>query len=226
MIKPFYELKLYTVFDHIYLFFISSLLFIIVNIPFIMFLYMNYVTGSFLLGVYVSAILIGPALLAVISVMVNAVVNGEFHKVAGKFFKSYKENFFEGIYYFAVVAVIMYMLNFDRLNIARLIGYNIKAVSIIFLIAEVIVIFFSIMLFLVVSRFYIKAKQAIKLSIFYSVKNFKNIMLSSALVIVLGYIVTYVNAFFIILSTGAVYAVVFLLKNSLIEIEEKYYKNK
>lgn len=225
MIKPFYELKIYTVFSHIYLFFISSLLFILVNIPFMAFLFMNYMTKGFLLGLYISSVLMGPALFAVISVMINAVVNGEFHNVVGKFFKSYKDNFIEGLYYFAVFSIIMHILNFDRLNITKLVGQNMKFLSILFLVLELLVIFLSIMLFIIVSRFYIKTKAAIKLSLYYTIKNFKNIVLALALVIVLGYVVIYINVSFIVLSTFVIYVIVFLSKNSLIEIEKKYYKN-
>lgn len=219
MSKPFYETKGYIVCNYIYLFIMSTFLMLVVNIPFLISLYVYLSTDTLLIIVYVFSLFIGPSILALMSLMIDVVFNRDFYDIGKKFFKFYKKNFVDGIYYWAIFCIIVLVLNFDRVNIGKMYS-QFKFLSPIFFIIELLIVLVAIMTFMLVSRFYMRILQTFKYSIYYTFKEFKNLILSSALIIAVGYAVFKLNILFILFSGVAVYISVFVMKKSLLEIEK------
>lgn len=219
MAKPLYETKAYKVCNYIYLFMISAFLFILVNIPFLASLYVYMLTKASIGFVYIFSILIGPSLVALISLMIDVIINKDFFNIAAKFFKNYKRSFMDGIYYWSIFCIAISILNYDRTNIGKF-ASNLSFLSPVFLILEILAVLFAIMTFIMISRFYLKITKVFKYSLYYAIKEINNLVLAAALIIVVGYMVMYLNILCIGFSGAAVYITVFLMRKSLIKIEE------
>lgn len=220
------ESRFYVIGSYLWVFMVSSLWFLVFSIPVIIaFLAAAALkNGLFEIIFLVASILIGPNLIALLYT-VNKALRSEntMENVSKNYLKGIKNNFFEGMFYWVLYLAIFLIFNFDKMYFFRLSG-SIKNVSYIFTALQVILIAVAIMNFVIVSRFYLKIKSAIKISLYESVKNAGVFFKILGVVVIYGVLYKMLgNAVLIIISLVS-YAVIILLQSVLNDVESKFSK--
>ena len=140
------------------------------------------------------------------------------------FFKAYKANFFQSLFFWTLEVIIICILFIDtRFFISK--GYPQILTFLIFIIIAFIFLI-SLYVFPIISRFYLGWKDILKTAAYYSIKKFHITILNLASFIVVGFIFFKVSTFILLFMSSAIcYLLMFYQQKILLEIEEKLKKN-
>ncbi|NLP28228.1 MAG: DUF624 domain-containing protein [Clostridia bacterium] len=224
--KEFTEGPIYVAMTYFSWFVISNIYFLLLNILLIFFLLaieVDLSNPTYYLMLFVAALPVAPSFTALLSVMGKLVREGDIN-LTKDYFKAYKENFRQAFSIGALFTVLIVLLLVD----IRIIKASSLAT---FLLPIFYGCIFSILLialyaFPIVSRFYLKTKDVLKLSAFYIIKRFKNTLLNIAGVAVVFIVAEYAPSIaFMLFASIIAYIIMFNGKGILEEIEEKIISN-
>jgi uncharacterized membrane protein YesL len=224
--KEFGEGIVYTITNYIWWFVLANIYFGLVNIPFIL-VYLGSTAGgkfefSFLF--VLSLLPAGPAITALLSVM-GKLVRDKDVNVTKDFFKAYKTNFMESLFYWAAFIIVLGVLYIDILY------FNSKPqiifIKYIFIGIGIIAVSTSFYIFAVISRFYLRAIDVLKIALYYSIKKLHLTIFNWAYLFGLSVLLTRISGAVFILAGWSIlaYLLMFNMKGVLSEIEEKFVKS-
>lgn len=222
--KTFYEGPLYTITNYIYWFSLSNIYFMLLNIFFILFLLAPPVEtaqgnpGYFML-LFVVSLPLGPTLTALLAVMGKIVREGDV-SVTREYFKALKQSFKQSMLaWFLEITSISVMLIDIYYFSSRSSGTFLIPMFYAFII---IILILGLYVFPIISRFYMKTTDVIKLSFYYAIKKFKitglNIFAIAASVLLVK---TFPSVVIIFFGSIVCFMIMFYEKDILKELEDK-----
>lgn len=214
--KEFGDGIIFTITNHLCWLLMVNIYFWILNIPIIFIVSTMAISGDYSINLLLILALlpVGPALTALYSVMGKLIREGDIN-VTKDFFEAYKENFLEALFFGGMGVVIIFILLIDIKffsNNTRLYYLEIILRAIIF-----ICLALSMYIFPILSRFYLKRKDVLKLSLIYLCKKIHICIISVATIFMLFKIIGTIIILFLVGIIG--YLVMYLEKGMLKEIE-------
>lgn len=224
--REFGEGVIFTITNYVWWFFLGNFYFCIMNIPFIFaaVAMRNYGTVDINMVsiLMLSSIPIGPALTALLSLMGKLTREGDIN-VTKDFFKAYKVNFLDSIFFWTLGLSIFTLALVNVLFFNNNSGFTITGIIPRIMIFSCIALGFYI--FPIISRFYLKKKNILVLSLLYLIKKIHVCIVCIAAAYLLWFILI-TNKLAVLLPLFSVsiicYLVMLLEKGMLQEIEEKY----
>ena len=224
--REFGEGVIFTITNYAWWFFLGNFYFCILNIPFIFVAVgmRNYgtVDMNMISILMLSSIPIGPALTALLSLMGKLTREGDID-VTKDFFKAYKVNFLDSILFWTLGLSILTLAWVDMLFFNNNSSFTITGIIPKIMIFACIASGFYI--FPIISRFYLKKKDVLVLSLIYLIKKIYVCIICIAAAYMLWFIlITIKLAVILPLFSVSIlcYLVMLLEKGMLQEIEEKY----
>lgn len=217
---------LFTITNYIWWFLQGNFYFFLTTIPF-----WSIITISAFIGtegtefiMFISSISMGPALVALLNVMNKLIKEGDI-ELRRQFFKAYKTSFLEGIYYWILSVAALLVIYLDIIYIKSNNGLTILHFGL--LVLAILILSMTFYIFPIVSVFYFKFKDVIKLSFIYSIKKIHITLLCFASIWAVQFIimsVTSVIAFF--MASIICYSIMSAMQGVLYEIEKNVIENK
>lgn len=213
-------------FNYVWWFLLGNFYFWILNIPFILVALglINCVTVNayMIIILMLSSIPIGPALTALLSLMGKLTREGDID-VTKDFFKAYKVNFLDSVFFWTLGIIIL------TLALVDILYFNINSSLTLVGIIPRIIIFVCIALgfniFPIISRFYLKRKEVFALSSLYLIKKIYVCIISFVAAYILWVILIKIKLVVILLLfyvSIICYLIMLMEKSMLLDIEEKY----
>lgn len=224
MKSNFGEGSIFTVTNYIWWFLMGNFYFWIMNIPFILVFLVTAKSGESNLGIFLvlSAIPMGPALTALFCVM-GKLIRERDVDITKDFFKSYKANFFESLFFWVLELLVIGMLYADKVYVIS--KFNIPVLQVVFTVFIFICISMTFYVFPIVSRFYWKKIEIIKLSFYYLIKKFHIGIIGLGTIYAMWIVANKIAPVILFFSVGILcYVIMFFQKNTLKEIEENIKK--
>lgn len=221
--RNFFEGPLYTITNYIYWFSVTNIYFILMNLFLVMFLLLPVepadVNAGYYLMFYLVLLPVGPSLTALLSVMGKLVRDGD-ASVTKDYFKAYKQNFKQSLFiWFIGLTMISIML--ADINFFATKG-NASMLIPVFNGMIIIMLILGLYVFPIVSRFYMKASDIVKLSFYYAIKKFKVTILNIIGIIGVGLLIkTFPSISIFFFASIACYMIMYYEKDILKELEEK-----
>lgn len=221
--KVFTDGVLFTITNYIWWLLLANIYFLVVNIPIIFVALGFFIQRTFEFNIYVFMTLlpIGPALTALFSIM-GKLVREKDLDVTKDFFKAYKNNFLEAFFYWSFLLTILcglyiYLYFFNVRIPIPFIKYGLWVAGIII----ISMIFYTLP---IISRFYFKIKDVIRISLLYLVKKAHLSILILAYMFVFFFIyLEFPNIVFFLFGWSILaFLIMFTLRNVLDEIQRKY----
>lgn len=217
-IKEFGEGIVFTIINYIWWFLLGNFYFWIMNIPLIFVFIATNGNAKLNLILIISALPIGPALTALLSIMGKLIRENDLN-VTNDFFKAYKSNLFESLFFWTLQIIVISLLYLDKmyLNSTMPIPWLQTTLSVFI----VMCIAMNFYIFPIISRFSFNKLDIIKLSAYYLIRRFHVCLSTFALLY--GIWVVLSKGFSIILLFFAsilCYVVMFLQKKTIHEIEK------
>jgi len=227
--REFGEGPIYTITNYIYWFFMGNLYFLLLNIPllFILIVFLSNGTkalpGGFTSIIIICCIPIAPAATALLSVMGKLIREKDIY-ITKDFFKAYKANFFQSLYFGALEIVLICILFIDiRFLISS--SYPRILTAFIFIVIAFI-ISMSLYVFPIISRFYLGTKDILKTAAYYTIRKIHVTILNFSIFLVVGFIFFKVHTFVLVFASSIIcYLLMFYQQKILLEIEENLKKN-
>lgn len=221
--SDFEEKKINKVFNYLHWFFLSSLYFLLCNILNVLAIYLFEININNIFIFFVSLILTGPALTALLGVM-NKIIYDNYVDITIDFFKGYKENFLDSLKLWIGFLTIAFVLIFD-LNLCFINNKFLFLITpmISMLIIDIIITSYSLP---IISKYRINLLNAIKLSLYFTVKNPIITIINLFIISVSIYIFIYSKAIIGLFSASI--SCLLIIKNMkylFLFIENKYLKN-
>lgn len=166
---------------------------------------------------------LGPAVTALLSVM-GKLIREKDISITKDFFKAYKTNFFQSLFFCALEIMIICILFIDtRFFISS--GY--PQVFTIFIYMVIAFIFsMGLYVFPLISRFYLTTKDILKTASYYTIRKVHITLLNLASFLVVGFVFFKVSTFVLVFTSSIIcYLIMFYQQKILLEIEEKLKKN-
>lgn len=219
--KDFLDNSLYIIANYIWWFIMGNVYFSLCSIFFILTVmaFGNKLLTEGILFFILSLSLEGPAIAALLSVM-GKLVREKDIAITRDYFKAYKINFMQSLILSALQAILLFVVLLD-LKIIKFInaGYIIRPVLFAFLFMAIIINLYMVP---IVTRFYISMKDALKLSVYYSIKEFKITILMASVLILDYFAINFFTVFSIFLTSSLVcYIIMYYEKDVLKEIEAR-----
>lgn len=223
--KEFGEGLVYTMSNYIMWFLQCNFYFWLMNIPFIIvFLLMFLSKGDdFALPLAISSIPMGPALTALFGVM-GKLIREKDVNVTDDFFKSYKTNFFESLFFWILELIILAIVYANKVYVLS--QNSTPVFQTIFVVLMIMCISLIFHIFPILSRFYLKKLDLIKIALYYSIKKIYISLSTLALIYIMWKL--FINAprvsiLVILLSVSIIgYIVMYLYKGILLQLEENF----
>lgn len=221
--KEFGEGILYTITNYIWWFLLGNVYFAILNIPLLFTLLIYFIRPAtvplpqgFGFVFFLSLIPVGPAITALCGVMGKLVRESDAY-FTKDFFKYYKMNFKQSLFIWVVQLSILGILYMD-LRYFKLQGPQIF--SSFFLVMAALIIIWGLYIYPLISRFYFKTLDVIKLSIYYAIKKFKITIFMICNFIIGVFLILQVSSIFLLFIIGIItFMNMFYLKDLFIEIQ-------
>jgi uncharacterized membrane protein YesL len=216
--KEFGDGLVFTLNNYLWWFLMANIYFILVNIPFIFIWLLSAKTGAAEINIYIiiCALPIGPALIALYSVM-GKLIREKDLDITKDFFKAYKNNLKEGMFFWTIFVVILSCLYID-ITIVK-VGTMFNLISMVLGFIVISIIFY---VFPLISRFYLKKIDILKLAFIYSIKKIHITILNWLLLFVVYLLLSKIpTIMFLFLWSIFGYFVMLMQKGILKEIEEK-----
>ena len=226
--REFGEGPVYTITNYIFWFFLGNLYFILLNIPLLIILIVLLSNGTNPLPegytsiIIICCVPIGPAATALLSVMGKLIREKDIN-MTKDFFKAYKTNFFQSLFFWALEIIVISILFVD---ISFLISSNYpRVLTILIFIVMAFIFLMSLYIFPIISRFYLGTKDILKTAAYYTIRKFHITILNLASFFIVGFIFFKVSAFILVFIWSIIcYLLMFYQQNILFEIEEKLKK--
>ena len=227
--REFGEGPIYTITNYIFWFFLGNLYFLLLNIPLLFILIVLLANGSsplpegFSTIVVICCIPIGPAATALLSVMGKLIREKDIN-VTKDFFKAYKTNFFQSLFFWALEIVMIFVLFID---VRFFISSSFPRILTFFIFVVIAFIFLmSLYVFPIISRFYLGTKDILKTAAYYTIRKFHITILNFASFLVVGFVFFKVSTFVLVFISSIIcYLLMFYQQKILLEIEENLKKN-
>ncbi|NMF03572.1 DUF624 domain-containing protein [Clostridium beijerinckii] len=224
--REFSQGVIFTIFNYVWWFLLGNFYFWILNIPFI-FVTLGLVSYGtvdmyMIIILMLSSIPIGPALTALLSVMGKLTREGDIDATKD-FFKAYKVNFLDSVFFWTLGIIILTLAWIELLyfnNYSSLTLVKIMPTIIIFI---CISIWFHI--FPIISRFYLKKKEVLALSLTYMIKKIYVciVSISAAFILWIVFIkIKFVMILLLFFVSIICYLIMLMEKSMILDIEEKY----
>jgi uncharacterized membrane protein YesL len=219
--REFGEGPIYTITNYVMWFFIGNFYFLLCNIPlvFVLLSFSGEHIPEYLFLLTLSALPVGPAYTALLSAM-GKLVREKDVSMTRAYFSAYKTNFFQAFFFWALEIVLILVLILDiRFFATKSYGNFIIA----FMYVMIGLVFFaSLYIFPVVSRFYLKNLDVIKISFYFIAKKWKT-TISCVAVLITSFAISYKFTSIAVLFIFSLmcYAIMLLQKDALKELEEK-----
>lgn len=220
--REFGEGIIFTISNYIWWFLLANLYFWILNIPLIIVTCSMVISGDYNINLLLILALLplGPALTALFSVMGKLTREGDVN-VTKDFFKAYKVNFFESLFFWifelGIILILWTEIKFVNGNGSL---YYLGIIPRLMLFICMILTFY---IFPILSRFYLKRKDVLRLSILYLFKKIYFGVFYVGAIFVLWFTLSKTSGVLIILFFVSIigYFIMFLEKGMLQEIEEE-----
>ena len=227
--REFGEGPLYTITNYIFWFFLGNLYFLLLNIPLLFMILVLLSNGAnpapqwFISISIICCIPVGPAATALLSVM-GKLIREKDISITKDFFKAYKLNFFQSLFFGTLEIIIISILFID---IRFFISGSYSQVLTIFIFIVIAFIFsMSLYIFPIISRFYLSWKDIVKTAAFYTIRKFHITILNFASFLVVGFIFFKISNFVLLFMASIIcYLIMFYQQKILLEIEEKLKKD-
>jgi uncharacterized membrane protein YesL len=218
--KKFGVVSIYNITEHIWCFLLANFYFLIMNIPFILAFLLSFSSGitDISMILFLCMIPIGPALVALLSVMGELVREGDV-QVSKKFFQAYTSNFFEALFFWCFELGILAVLYIDILFGTTKSGLQVYNYILIFM--GFFLLSMSFYIFPIVSRFHLRIIDVLRLSLAYSIKKFLITILNYISLIALFMLQIKFNVLMLFVWSILCYLIMFYERNMLKEIEYK-----
>ncbi len=225
--KEFGEGILYTIFNYIWWFLLGNFYFALTNILFILVWVITNAEGTHCVNLLtvISLIPTGPALVALFSVMGKIVRENDVN-MTKDFFKAYRKNFSEALFYWVSFLTILIIIYADIIYLNSNVQFMLSKfilISIKFILITVafILISMTFYVFPIISRFYFAKKDVIKISFYYAFKKFHITILNWICVIGLSYLSIVISSTILIFFFWSVlcYLIIFNEKSILMDLE-------
>ena len=224
--REFSQGVIFTIFNYVWWFLLGNFYFWILNIPFIFVTLglVNYGTIDIymIIILMLSSIPIGPALTALLSVMGKLTREGDIDATKD-FFKAYKVNFLDSVFFWILGIIIL------TLGWIELLYFNNYSSLTLVKIMPAIIIFICISMwfhiFPIISRFYLKKKEVLALSLTYMIKKIHVCIISIAAAFILWIVfikIKFVMILLLFFVSIICYLIMLMEKSMLLGIEEKY----
>ena len=227
--REFGEGPIYTITNYIYWFFLGNLYFLLLNIPLLFILIVLLSNGTKILPsgftyiIIICCVPISPAATALLSVMGKLIREKDIY-ITKDFFKAYKANFFQALYFGALEIVLICILFIDSRFLISSSYPRILTVFIFIVIAFIISM--SLYVFPIISRFYLSTKDILKTAAYYTIRKFHITVLNLSIFLVVGFIFLKVHTFVLVFVSSIIcYLLMFYQQKILLEIEENLKKN-
>ena len=224
--REFGEGPLFTIADYLSWFLMGNLYFLLLNIPLIIVLTLLFSVGTnpFPIGIAYIIVLccipLGPSITALLSVM-GKLVREKDVNITKDFFKAYKVNFSQGLFFGTLETIIIFALYMD-IKFFVLSGYP-KALTVFVLIVTACILALSLHLFPILSRFYFTKKDILKISAFYTITKFKTTLLNFGMILVVGFVFFKISTFIAVcIFSITCYLIMFNEQKILLDIEDKF----
>ncbi|MDR3598402.1 YesL family protein [Clostridium sp.] len=222
MKKEFYDKQLYTISNYIFGFIQSSLYFAVCNILLILFfIFTTIVPNQFnLLILFICLIPLGPSLGALYSTIGKIICEKDIF-FSSHFWNFYKDNFVSYLKLWLAQLIIITVLFIDfqyfYLNVPE------KGIHIIFAILIIITLLINLYSFPINSKFELRFKDLLILSIHYMIKKFPITILKSGAIVLSYYLSNNVSITFLIFMPSVLCLIFFYYdRHILMEIENKF----
>ena len=227
--REFGEGPIYTITNYIFWFFLGNLYFFLLNIPLLFILIVllsnsaKTIPQGFTSIIIICCIPIAPAATALLSVMGKLIREKDIN-ITKDFFKAYKTNFFQSLFFGALEIILICILFID---IRFFISSSYPRILTIFVFIVIAFIFLmSLYVFPIISRFYLSTKDILKTAAYYTIKKFHITILNFASFLVVGFIFFKVSTFVLVFISSIIcYLLMFYQQKILLEIEENMKKN-
>lgn len=223
MKKDFYDKPIYIITNYIIDFFLSSIYLTICNILLILFFIFTSISPDKfnLFLCFVSLIPLGPSLGALYSTTSKLIREKDMYS-SSYFWNCYKENFISNLKLWLIELIIITILFIDfqyfYLNMFQ------KGIHIIFALLIIITSVIGLYAFSINSRFELKLKDLLLLSIYYMMKKLPITILKIVTIALGYYILTYISIVFLIFIPTIICIIFFYYdKIILTEIENKFF---
>lgn len=222
MNKDFYDKPLYTITNYFIGFLLSGLYLAICNILLILFFFFTFIYPDkfniFIL--FIALVPLGPSLGALYSTMSKIIRENDMF-FSSYFWNSYKKNFVSNLKLWLIELIPITILFIDfqyfYLNMPE------KGIHIIFAVLIIILLVIGLYAFSINSRFEIKLKDLLLLSLYYMIKKFPITILKIA-VIAFGYYILKIISIFFIIFMPSIICIVFYYYDRMIfsELEIRF----
>ena len=222
MKKEFYDKPLYTITNYIIGFFLSSIYIAICNILLILFFIFTAIfSGNFnLLLLFIALIPLGPSLGALYS-SIGKIMREKDIYFSSYFWSSYKNNFISNLklWLIELIAITIFFIDFQYfyLNMPQ------KGIHIIFAVLIIISLVIGFYSFAINSRFEIKLKDLLVLSLYYMLKKFPITILKMAVIALSYYLLKNISILFLNFIPSIICFIFFYYDKSMFtELENKF----
>lgn len=220
--REFGEGPIFTITNYIMWFFGGNIYFMLCNIPFLFILlsYNGEVTAEYLVLLMLFSLPIGPAYTALLSVM-GKLIREKDVNLTKDYFRAYKTNFLQSLFIWSMQVIVMSILVIDiRFFALKASGKYMIPVFYTFMMLDVVL---GIYIYPIISRFYLKSLDIIKLSFYYLIKKLR-VTLSSVGVFILAYLALntkFVGTAFLFIVAIIAYGIMFFQNDMLKELQLK-----
>lgn len=224
--KNFFEGPLFTITNYVMWLFIGNIYFALCNLPLIFIMFLIPTAGndftnnfvSYIPIMFLCLIPVGPSITALLSVMGKLVREKDIN-LTKDYFKAYKDNFKQSTLLWVLTLIVIVILSVDLYYFRT--HSSIVVVRYLFLMLIFIVLIMMLYIFPILSRFYMKSKDIIRLSYYYSVAKFKTTIVNVLCVLFCFIAITKMRFFILFISTGICYLIMLNENKLLKEIEDK-----
>lgn len=214
--KDFDKRHIYTLVNYFYWFIMSNLYFLLLNIPvFLVLIKINYfgIEQTSLLEIYLASIPIGPSITALYGVM-GKLIREKDVSITKDYFRMYKMNFKQSIILWLMVLTVLFILYVDIRTSKTLFVY-------LYMILALLIMLISLYMFPITSRFYLKTKDIIIISIVKVFKEIKITLLLLAVVVLSFLIFNFMPGISILFIVSALcFTIMYLETTLLMKMEE------
>ena len=223
--REFGEGPIYTITNYIFWFFLGNLYFLLMNIP-LLFILLVFLSNSgnplpegFFTIVMICCIPVAPAATALLSVMGKLIREKDLN-ITKDFFKAYKTNFFQSLYFGALELIILVILFIDiRFFISS--SYP-RFITIVIFIGMIFIFLTSLYVFPLISRFYLGTKDIFKTAAYYTIRKFHITLLNCASFLIVGFIFFKISTFVLVFASSIIcFLIMYYEQTILLEIEGK-----
>jgi uncharacterized membrane protein YesL len=220
--REFGEGPIYTITNYVFWFMMGSIYFGICNIPFL-FIFMTPVENpadpAYITLLVISLIPAGPAITALLSAM-GKLVREKDVNITRDYFRAYKQSFKQSLFIWVLELGALTIIFVDITFFSKR-SYGIVAVPLMYALA-IIVLIMGLYAFPIISRFYLRTKDVIRLSFYYSIAKFKITLLNISAIIIGGFVIVQFTSIGIFMAaSGVCYLIMFYQKDIFKELEEK-----